>query len=57
MAKGELTILRLMRITDILKAEVGEECVTCNVTDNTVTITAEGGTVIVLKPVSITPVY
>jgi hypothetical protein len=57
MSRYETNRRALLRITDILKAEIGEECVTCDVNENTVTIRAEGGTVIVLRPISITPVY
>jgi hypothetical protein len=56
MAKGELTVLRCMRIRDVLRAEIGHESVQCDTDENTVTITTERGEVVVLRPVSIVPV-
>lgn len=56
MAKGELTILRCMRIADILKAEIGDTNVKCDTQNNTISITTDGNTIIVVRPVSITPV-
>lgn len=55
--KGELTVLRCLRIADVLKAEIGGDAlVAANTERNEITITTERGTVIVLKAVSIRPV-
>jgi hypothetical protein len=55
MAKGELTMLRLMRARDLLAVALGPEAtVTANVA--TLTVVTKQGAELVLKPVSVKPV-
>ena len=54
--KGELTVLRCLRIAEILDALMSEVTVTPDVHENIIVITRTNGTKIVVRPISIEPI-